>query len=315
MLVGLFAIDPVLGSRDWDLLCLSGISVMLFVTHTLFQNLINKPFKSYLAMFSVVCNALIILPWIHINHTDRSIKRVIQILDNDPGTYYRSHPIEMTLGMTLFGAKLYSLSQDFFEQALNENPSDPRILFNMGSSSQWQGDIDIAVIYYLQALAIQPYYKRAQTELLSLLLDMQFRSITIHAAESYFKVLYPEKTERDIAFSDFLIQLGQVAYLENQIDEAIEIWHLAYQRVPNNQSLLNNLGTAYYQKDDLERAVEFWEQAYQRYPNDLDIAFNLSKLYEKKGQVENAKRIIKQALKISPEDQDLQKQFKKLEQN
>ena len=93
----LFVINPVIGSRDWDISCLSGIPLMGLATYAFYNCSIKRLIRNYASIFSCVCAALLIIPWIHINHTDRSIGRTVEILEGDPGSYYLTHPVEMTL--------------------------------------------------------------------------------------------------------------------------------------------------------------------------------------------------------------------------
>ena len=154
-------IDPVLGSRDWDILCLSGIPLMGFATYMIYNGGLNKPLRNYASVFSCVCAVLLIIPWVHINHTDRSIARVIKILDGDPGSYYLTHPVEMTLATYFRKAKLDSLAMTYYEKARSKHSSDHRGPFNIGIMHLSKGDIDKSIPYFLQALDIWSDYPRA----------------------------------------------------------------------------------------------------------------------------------------------------------
>ena len=121
MLAGLFAIDPVLGSRDWDVLCLSGVPLMALATCGLYRGGLERPLVNYASVLSVVFAAFLIVPWVHINHTDRSIARVTQILDGDPGSYYLTHPVELTLGSYFSEAGLHPRAMEQWKKGINKH--------------------------------------------------------------------------------------------------------------------------------------------------------------------------------------------------
>jgi len=226
---GLFVIDPVLGSRDWDILCFSGIPLMGLATYAIYSGDIDKHLRYYASVFSLVCAALLIVPWVHINHTDRSIARVIQILDGDPGLYYQSHPVEMTLGLGFFTAGLDSLAMTYFKQALQKYPSDPRMPFNVGSMYYSRGDIGAAVSFYLSSLDMLPNYPSAQKQLVRILSDDVKNQAAIQSIRQYFQTQEDDSNASGEGFADVLNRLGLYAYSVEQLDAAIKIWHQGYQ--------------------------------------------------------------------------------------
>ena len=153
----LFVIDPKLGSRDWDILCLSGIPLMGLATYGFYNSGLNRYIRNYASVFSCVCAALLVIPWVHINHTDRSIGRTLKILEDDPGSYYSTHPAEMTLAMYFEEAGLDSLALRYHKKAFQKYSSDRRMPFNLGAHFLFK-DEDKSIPYFLQALAIDPDY-------------------------------------------------------------------------------------------------------------------------------------------------------------
>ena len=310
---GLFVIDPVLGSRDWDILCFSGIPLMGLATYAIYSGDIDKHLRHYASVFSLVCAVLLIVPWVHINHTDRSIARVIQILDGDPGLYYQSHPVEMTLGLGFLTAGLDSLAMTYFKQGLQKYPSDPRMPFNVGSMYYSRGDIGAAVSFYLLSLDTLPNYPSAQKQLVRILSDDVKNQAAIQSIRQYFQTQEDGSNASGEGFADILNRLGLYAYSVEQLDEALKIWHQGYQIDTLNITFLNNLGAAYYEKGNMESAASCWEKAYRFFPEDEDIALNLAKLYQAQGDPDRAAQIFRKALVISPENQALLDALDKLQ--
>lgn len=189
VLASLFVVDPVLGALDWDILALSGVPLMGMATYTLYKGGIKKPLKRYASVLSCIWVFLLVVPWIHINHTDRSVDRFIQILDGDPGKYYLSHPLEMTMAIIFGSAGLDSLSMAYHEKAYRKYPSDHRILFNMGRSFFKARRYLESIPYFLQALERYPTYKRALESLVWLAIHIPNASEKI---ENYFHQKYPD---------------------------------------------------------------------------------------------------------------------------
>ncbi len=184
--LSLSVVDVVLGSIDWDVLALSGVPLMALSTYTL-QQIKNKPVKQYTSLFSCVCAGLLIVPFIHINHTDRSISRVIQIIKNDQGSYYYNLTSDLMLAMSFKSAGLDSFASVYFEKAWQKNPHDRRNAFNMGIVLFRNDKYLESIPYFLSTLDLSPNYEKALDALLWLTLhfpDLAVESIEKHLPKS-----------------------------------------------------------------------------------------------------------------------------------
>ena len=56
-----FVIDPILGSRDWDISCLSGIPLMCLSTYAFYNCGLKESTRNYASVFSCVCAALLVV--------------------------------------------------------------------------------------------------------------------------------------------------------------------------------------------------------------------------------------------------------------
>jgi len=298
-LAGLFVIDPALGSRDWDLLCLSGVPLMAFATYVLYNGGLTKSLRDYASVFGCVCAALLIIPWVHINHTDRSVARVIKILDGDPGSYYLSHPVEMTLESFFDDAGLDSLAMSFSNKADQKYPRDPRMPYNTGVHLL-KRDLDKAILYFLRALEIYPNYLPALTVLVQCVAAHPAQ--TEKAMETHFGLRDADPNVAARKLIDTWHQLGHFI-IRAQKDE---MSRLTYAHA------LNHIGIALAKKSTFENTSLFFEKAHQLAPEIESITLNLTKLYLTQRDTTRAVQILNQALIRAPENLTFRDMIEKL---
>ena len=182
----LFVINAIRGSIDWDIFALSGVPLMALSTYTL-QQIKDGFVKKYACLFSCICAFLIIIPFVHVNNTDRSVNRVTQIFENDPGHYYYSHDFDLVLGMSFDSAGIDSLAEIHYEKSHEKNPLDRRTSFNMGIVLLRKNQYAESIPYFLSALELSPNYEKALDALLWLALhypDLVTESVDKHLPKS-----------------------------------------------------------------------------------------------------------------------------------
>ena len=192
VLGSLFVVDAVLGSIDWDIYALSGVPLMALATYTL-EQVKNRQVKKYAFLFSSICAGLLILPFISINHTDKSIDRVMRIIKDDPGSYYYNLTPELHLAMSFESAGLDSLASVAFEKANKKNPRDRRNAFNMGIVFLRNDQYTESIPYFLKALQLSPDYEKALDAMLWLALhypDLVVDGVETHLPESKHNVFW-----------------------------------------------------------------------------------------------------------------------------
>lgn len=298
-LAGLFVIDPALGSRDWDLLCLSGVPLMAFATYVLYNGGLTQSLRGYASRFGCVCAALLIIPWVHINHTDRSVARVIKILDGDPGSYYLSHSVEMTLASFFWQAGLDSLAMSFADKAYQKYPQDPRMPYNIGAQLV-NRDVDKAIPYFLRALEISPNYPAALTVLVQCFAVDPGQ--TKKAMETHFGLQHADPNVAARKPIDMWHQLGHFI-IRAQKDERSRLTYA---------QALNNIGIALAKKSTFENTGLFFEKAHQLAPEIEFITLNLTKFYITQQDTNRAVQILNQALIRAPENLTFRDMLKKL---
>lgn len=295
VLAGLFAINPMFGSRDWDILSLSGVPLMGLATYSIYNGGLNATLRNYASVLSLVLSALLIIPWVHINHTDRSIARVVQILDGDPGSYYSTHPTEMTLGMYFSEAGLYPEALAMYEQALQRYPADRRMPFNLAHQYHLQGDLEKAVPYYLEALHLSPDYPQALNRLVAILSVESAAYIT--SLEAYFYRQYADSTTANKKLAALWRQLGSTAMESERYATAAHIYQRASLLGLDDAFFLHSLNVAY-----LENAVSFLERTNHLSPEDELRVLNLAQFYVTQQDTSRAVQLLRHALVTSPEN-------------
>ena len=302
----LFVIDPVLGSRDWDILCLSGIPLMGLATCAFYNCGLKRFIRNYVSVFSCACAAMLVIPWVHINHTDRSIGRIAEILEDDPASFYATHPAEMMLGMFFQGAGSDSLAQRYYETALQKYPLDRRMPYNLGHSLLRNGDVDKSIYYFLQALAIDPGYQKALGNLTAILLNSP---AYIASIEEYFYSQHSTAGAAEEKLADFWSRLGsQVSHAVDELEP--DVGELEPDEVV---SRLGNLGAAFVKKGDIKSAIPFFEKALLIAPENERIVEVLALLHVKQKNTDRAVEILRQGLAASPGNRKLLDLLEKLE--
>lgn len=87
------------GSCDWDIMGFNAIPLNLLAASLILILYQKQPSLANYILFTIVSlNLLNTFLWIDINHSDRSIKKIEEMLTKDPGTYYSSKlPSEIEL--------------------------------------------------------------------------------------------------------------------------------------------------------------------------------------------------------------------------
>ena len=184
--LSLLVVNAVRGSIDWDIYALSGVPLMALATHTL-EQVKKRQVKQYVSLVSCVCAGLLILPFVHVNATYRSVDRLIEIIEDDPGSYYISHFSDIHVAMSFKSAGLDSLASVYFEKAYTKNPHDRRNPFNMGMVLFRNDNYAESIPYFLSALDLSPNYEKALDAVLWLVLhvpDLVVDGVETHLSKS-----------------------------------------------------------------------------------------------------------------------------------
>jgi hypothetical protein len=138
-----FVADNGRGSGDWDILAFPAIVFSVMVIYCLIYNYSNSHNSTlkYAIPVLIVFNLLNLFTWVGINATDRSIKKIADMIEYDPGTYYlHQMPADMILGIIY--AKIGDLkdSHTFYNKLFAKNVDDTRVYYNYGIDLMKGGD-------------------------------------------------------------------------------------------------------------------------------------------------------------------------------
>ncbi len=137
----------------------------------------------------------------------------------------------------------FDQSLSHYIKALNLEPTNPDIHYNIGTAFQAKGDLERAEKAYLKASELNPNHQEAKQALASL-----------HAEEKEMQVA--------AAFSQ-AVKLQQAG----NYPEAIKIYNRIAVDKPGDDSLFYNLAVAYQATGDLDKSMENYKKAYAIKPD------------------------------------------------
>jgi tetratricopeptide (TPR) repeat protein len=139
--------------------------------------------------------------------------------------------------------KQYDVSLNNYIKALNLEPSNPDIHYNIGTAFQAKGDLIRAKKAYSRTLELNPNHKEARSALI---------------------VLEGSQKEQNIA--DAFAQA--IKFQEDgEYDKAIKIYNNISKDKPSDDTLFYNLAVAYQATKNYEKSVENYERAYAINPD------------------------------------------------
>ena len=168
----------------------------------------------------------------------------------------------LSLGFVFFERGYFEQSEQFFQQALKDDPKSAEALYGLGSS-------------YLQ----QQKTRDAK--------DCFQRVLELHAS-------YPGTLPN--AWNN----LGILAGREGNPDLAIQYFQHALQIDPEHSIALQNLGSAYRQKKDWPQAKRFLEHALALNPDDPEANYSLGMVYAQQNDTERAYDYLQRAIASRP---------------
>jgi tetratricopeptide (TPR) repeat protein len=210
LVYGSLTLDFVLGSRDWDLQCFGSIALILLATDGIVRLLrsdLSSSLRHYVLGCAVVFSALNTIPWVHVNHTDRSVDRLSRMLSDDPATYYRKHPSDLMLGVLYNQAGLTRQALAAFERGMKRYPLDARLAYNAAALYLDLDQVDRAIVCGSRAVELEPGYVKVHA-----LLALAYHTIrrlekSLYHAERYLSLGGKDRVLQNLA-RDILKQEG-----------------------------------------------------------------------------------------------------------
>jgi hypothetical protein len=143
VLVALVPMKLVLGAADWDILAFAGLPLLVGAAAALAADLRGErgparpaPTRSDRWAFVPLLLCLSLAnTWgfVAVQHGEASVRRIRDIVTDDPAPYFRSHPPPVHLSMLYGQNGLMEHSRDVLLQGMEAYPDDPRLPHNLAA--------------------------------------------------------------------------------------------------------------------------------------------------------------------------------------
>ncbi|MEC4815304.1 MAG: tetratricopeptide repeat protein [Scytonema sp. PMC 1069.18] len=163
----------------------------------------------------------------------------------------------------------------------------------IGNKCKNAGDLKTAVVYYQQAVVLQPDLADVHNNLGDALQQMG----QIDAAlRSYCQAI---SIKPDFAYA--YNNLGNIYKQKGQLKEAVTAYQQALKLEPGLALIHSNLGNAFKAMDKLEAAVESYQESIRLKPDIAMVHYNLGNAFQAMGKLEAAVASYERTLTIQPE--------------
>jgi tetratricopeptide (TPR) repeat protein len=249
----------------------------------------------------------------------------------------------LSLGFVFFERGYVEESQQFFQQALKDDPKSAEALYGLGSSylqqqktndakdcfqravelhagypgtspNAWnnlgilaarEGNPDLAIQYFERALLIDPEHSIALENLGSAYRQKKDWPQAERALE-HALALNPDDPEANYS-------LGMVYAQQNDTEHAYEYFEKAIAFRPAYPEALNNLGILYLRTRRPEEAKRSFEESIRVAPAYDQAYLNLARIYAIEGSREKARTVLEELLKQHPDHLQAKEELKLLE--
>ncbi len=260
-LLFLFLIDPLLGSRDWDLMALPAIPFTAFFGRRALAD--RRPLSGPATALIACLMVLHVAPWVAANTgRDRAVSMILSMVERDPH-YGKGGPgANRALGNMLFESGYTEIGRGMIERSLSAG-SDVRDSFNAGVAAARAGDSGSAVRWFKRAVDQEPEYERAYEELAALYLADGRLDEAI--------TLLRRRTESDRAGGSIWYLLGIALGRAERVDDSIEAMENAVARDSTHVLAWGTLGVGYVGAGRVEEGRQALERALKLDPSNTRI--------------------------------------------
>ncbi|MBV5306179.1 MAG: tetratricopeptide repeat protein [Desulfobulbaceae bacterium] len=175
-----------------------------------------------------------------------------------------------------------------YEKSLSVAPDFFAALYALGELNFVTGKAEQAILYYKQALQIEP----SQGILLRLGLYYENQKQFEEAANYYQKMI--------TGYPDIFLGYNQLAWLYAKqgirLNDAMDMAKKADKRQPENASILDTMGWIHYHKKEYTQAEKIFEQSLTITPGNPTILYHLGVVQQALGMKEEAKKSLRTAL-------------------
>ena len=223
-------------------------------------------------------------------------------------------PRDINTLLKIYNTPLHTPQHD---KALDIAPDDAETRKNLvlsysnhGVTLRNKGEWDAAIRAYRDALALQPTYQLAKTNLIDVLWQkanarrQAGRSAEAIATYLELQKLHPNDT-------DIASLLGELYLKVRDYPAAVSAFHKVYTAQPTNDQAQHNLIAAYQQyagalrnQRDYSAALVQLQKAVDLFPTNINLRLSLAQAYQHTGKYEQAKTELEQILAQDPENKN-----------
>ena len=184
------------------------------------------------------------------------------------------------------------------QNSISIQPNCPAF-YNLGLIMQEREKIDEAIVYYKQAIAINPNFVQAYNNLGNIYQELDKLD---EALEYYQSAIQINPNCLEVQSN-----LGAIYIKTNKFDKAIACYQHILNISPNSFEAENNLGIVYNYLHQMEMAISHYRRSLRINPEYAEAKNNLGFALQKQDKVDQAISCYETALEIDPDFRDAQK--------
>lgn len=231
--------------------------------------------------------------------TDKAEKILKKVIELNP-EHAQAH---MDLGVIYLSKRLLDYAKDEFEQAMNIEPENPKIIGEYANFLHAVSEFEKADEYYQKALQLD---------------DKAYYMLAFSALNKMFLKDYDKAQEQiDRAISHlpqdgfFLYIAGKIRYLKGDYEEAKRFLIKGYE-LDENIETKNLLAICYYELENYEQAKNIFKSLLKVNEYNINVLFWLAKCEHKIGNNDKALEYLEKTVAISPEFEEAQEMIREL---
>lgn len=173
-------------------------------------------------------------------------------------------------GIHLYSQGRYADARESFEAALELNPNDAALLFNLGECCDRLNDSARAEQYYLQCLRAKTDHGPCRASLIRLWVRTNRKPEADRLVRDWL-TLDPRSAEAYATAGWLSHQAGDLPQAQGQLQYALQL-------DPHNNRALIEMGLVYEGLERPERALVLYERALELQPNQPEVSARLNQL-------------------------------------
>jgi tetratricopeptide (TPR) repeat protein len=225
----------------------------------------------------------------HAGRTEEAAELYRKILDRWPNV----PEVHNNLGIALGQQGQIDLALLRFEQAIALNPDLADARNNLGNLLRQQGKLDQATTQFQQVIALRPDYAPAHNTLGTIF----FEQGKLDQAAAQFEQAIALRPE----YAEAHFNLGNVVGQQGQLEPAIARFEQAIALRPDYPEALNILGTVYWHQNKFDKAHARLEQAIALRPEYTEAHYNLGNVLLSQNKFDEAAIRFERALALRPD--------------